>query len=284
MLTRIITTQFLELLPYWAFGLIAGSLISVYLSERIAMKMKCLDTEKARFLPIGIASALGIMSPLCMYGTVPVIAALGHKKVPQQLLAAFMVGSVLLNPNLLLLTLALGVEIALARLLLAFICGSLAGLLVLVFFKHKPLFDISRFAPSEKAKKTFMRDLLKAFKITTPYLLLGIVLTALFIRYMPPEWISRMFGTRRGLGVLFATSLSVPLYVCGGGVIPLIRAWLYAGMGTGDAIAFMIAGPATKITNLSAVKMILGVKHFLIYLTYCIGFAIIAGLIVGFAL
>jgi len=216
-----------------------------------------------------------------MYGTIPVIAALGHKKVPQHLLAAFMVSSVLLNPNLFLLSFALGVGVALARLLLAFICGSLAGVLVLVFFKQKALFDFSRFAPADKAKMPFLRDLLKAFRITTPYLLVGIVLTALLSRYMPPELIARMFGARRGLGVLFATSLSIPLYACGGGVIPLIRAWLFAGMGVGDALAFMIAGPATKITNLSAVKMILGAKHFLFYLAYCIIFAVVAGLAAG---
>jgi len=214
-----------------------------------------------------------------MYGTIPVIAALGRKKVPQQLLVAFMVSSVLLNPNLFLLSFALGVEIALSRLLLVFMCGSLAGVLVLIFLQYKTLFDFARFVSESKEKKTFLRDLFKAFRVTTPYLLFGIILTALLYRYMPQEWIASMFGARRGLGVLFATSLSIPLYACGGGIIPLIRAWLLAGMGTGDALAFMIAGPATKITNLSAVKMILGAKHFFFYLAYCMIFAIVAGLI-----
>jgi len=284
MLWRSVTAQFLLFLPYWASGLIAGSLVSVYLSERITAKMTRLNSGKGNFLPICAASALGIVSPLCMHGTVPVIAALGHKHVPQHQLAAFMVGSVLLNPNLFLLGFALGPEIALTRLLLAFICGNLAGAFVLILFKHRPLFDFSRFAPAGKEKKTFLRDLLKAVRITTPYFLLGIVLTTLFYRYMPTEWIARMFGARRGLGVLFAASMSVPLYACGGGVIPLIRAWLFAGMNPGDALAFMIAGPATKINNLSAVKMILGVRHFLLYLAYCISFAMIAGLLVGLVL
>ena len=284
MLSRSITTQFLEFLPYWSSGLIVGSLVSVYLSESIAAKMTHLDSGKGYFLPICAASALGIVSPLCMHGTVPVLAALGHKHVPQHQLAAFMVGSVLLNPNLFLLGFALGHEIALTRLLLAFVCGSLAGVLALAFFKSRPLFDFSRFAPADKEKKTFLRDLFKAIRITTPYFLLGIVLTTLFYRYMPTEWITRMFGARRGLGVLFATSMSVPLYACGGGVIPLIRAWLFAGMNAGDALAFMIAGPATKINNLSAVKMILGVRNFLLYLAYCVGFAMLAGLAAGFVL
>ncbi|MCL2367072.1 MAG: permease [Oscillospiraceae bacterium] len=279
MLSQSVMVQFLELLPYWASGLIVGSLISVYCSERIAAKMTHLNSGKVGILSIGIASILGILSPICMYGTIPVIAALGRKKVPQQLLVAFMVSSVLLNPNLFLLSFALGVEIALSRLLLVFMCGSLAGVLVLIFLQYKTLFDFARFVSESKEKKTFLRDLFKAFRVTTPYLLFGIILTALLYRYMPQEWIASMFGARRGLGVLFATSLSIPLYACGGGIIPLIRAWLLAGMGTGDALAFMIAGPATKITNLSAVKMILGAKHFFFYLAYCMIFAIVAGLI-----
>lgn len=46
----------------------------------------------------------------------------------------------------------------------------------------------------------------------------------------------------------------------------LLKAWLYGGMSMGLAAAFMITGPATKITNLGAVKIVLGVRRFLLYL------------------
>jgi uncharacterized membrane protein YraQ (UPF0718 family) len=157
-----------------------------------------------------------------------------------------------------------------------------AGILVYLVFRSKQLFSFERFAPQkDKQKKTFFADLLKAFRITAPYLLVGITLTALFDRYIPPDWVSAMFGAKRGLGVLFAASLSVPLYACGGGTIPLINAWLHAGMGTGDAMTFMLAGPALKINNLSAVKMIFDTKRFFVYIVYCLLFAILAGLIIN---
>jgi len=274
--------QFKQIAPYWASGLLAGSLVSVFLSNKITDKMAALATGKFWLLPLCAASVLGIVSPLCMYGTVPIIAALGKKGVPFHLLAAFMVSSILLNPNILLLSFALGVPLALARLALCFISGVLAGFLVYLLFKNKELFKLERFASQEdKPKKMFFLDLLKAFRITTPYLLIGITLTALFDRYVPPDWVSAMFGARRGLGVLFATTLSIPLYACGGGTIPLINAWLHAGMGQGDAMAFMLAGPALKINNLSAVKMILGAKNFVIYILYSIVFAFLAGLLIN---
>jgi len=273
--------QFKQIAPYWASGLIAGSLVSVYLSGKITDKMAKTGSGGFWLVPLCLASVLGIISPLCMYGTVPIIAALGRKNVPQHILASFMVSSILLNPNLFIMTFALGTGIALARLALCFTSGVLAGALVYIFFRGRQLFRFDRFADNqnEKPKKKIFSDLFKAFRITFPYLLFGITLTALFDRYVPPDLISSMFGAKRGLGVLFATTLSIPLYACGGGTIPLINAWMQSGMGAGDAMAFMLAGPAVKINNLSAVKMILGVKNFLIYIAYSLIFAILTGLL-----
>ena len=272
-------SQLRMIAPYWIAGLAAGSLISVYLSDKISEKVLALTTRR---LPAILPAAfLGVASPLCMFGTIPLIAALGKKGVPQHLLAAFMVSSVLLNPNLWLVSFVLGVEIALARLALALACGVLAGMAVLYGFRNRKLFTFDRFAAPARKQRNLISDLLKAMRITVPYLLLGVTLTALGERYIPPQWIAGLFGARRGLGVLFATTLSVPLYICGAGTVPLIRAWLVAGMGTGDALAFMLAGPATKINNLSAVKMILGMKHFLLYLAFVLGFAMLTGFIVG---
>ena len=41
--------------------------------------------------------------------------------------------------------------------------------------------------------------------------------------------------------------------------------------------AFMITGPATKITNLGAVKIVLGLKRFLLYLAYVMVVALFTG-------
>lgn len=78
-----------------------------------------------------------------------------------------------------------------------------------------------------------------------------------------------------------AATIGVPLYVCGGGTIPLLLDWLHSGMSLGAASAFMITGPATKITNLGALKMVLGGRHFLFYLLFVALSALLTGLIVN---
>ena len=78
-----------------------------------------------------------------------------------------------------------------------------------------------------------------------------------------------------------AATIGVPLYVCGGGTIPILQAWLAQGMSLGSATAFMITGPATKITNLGALKAVLGIKNFLLYWLFVIAFSLISGLLVN---
>jgi uncharacterized membrane protein YraQ (UPF0718 family) len=77
-----------------------------------------------------------------------------------------------------------------------------------------------------------------------------------------------------------AATIGVPLYACGGGTIPLLQWWLGDGMSMGAACAFMITGPATKITNLGAVKIVLGLKRFLLYIAFTMVFAFVSGFLV----
>lgn len=61
----------------------------------------------------------------------------------------------------------------------------------------------------------------------------------------------------------------------------LLKAWLYDGMRMGSAAAFMITGPATKIMNLGAVKIVLGMRRFLLYLAFTVLFAFAGGMVVN---
>jgi uncharacterized membrane protein YraQ (UPF0718 family) len=224
-----------------------------------------------------------------MYGTIPMIAALGRKNIPQYVLVTFMISSILLNPNLFLMGFALGTPLALLRLIISIAGGIAGGTLVFIFFKRKNFFNFSGFesyVDSDKTgtRKNYIKDVGKSMRITAPYLIIGIVLTALFDRYFPPEIMDALFLKNKALSVLFMASAGVPVYVCGGGTIPLLKAWLDAGMSAGSAVAFMLSGPATKLTNLGAVKIVLGTRNFILYICYSLLFAVLAGLLTDFVL
>ena len=97
---------------------------------------------------------------------------------------------------------------------------------------------------------------------------------------MPADFAGELFGGNGRFGIFMAATIGVPLYACGGGTIPLLQTWLYEGMGMGSAAAFMLTGPATKITNLGALKIVLGMKKFLLYLAFVMVYAYLSGFIV----
>lgn len=206
------------------------------------------------------ASVLGIASPLCMYGTIPLAAAFSRSGMRDEWLATFTMCSILLNPQLILYSTALGPAALAVRIVSCFLCGIAAGLLVWAFRRGKPFFRFDGFAEpvgrdtDPHPLLRLLKNIGRSVKTTGPYFLLG---------------------------VLMAATVGVPLYACGGGTIPLLQAWLLDGMSLGSAAAFMITGPATKITNLGALKIVLGPKHFLLYLAFVMAFSFLTGLAVN---
>jgi uncharacterized membrane protein YraQ (UPF0718 family) len=126
-----------------------------------------------------------------------------------------------------------------------------------------------------------LKNIGRNIKATGLWFLAGVILSALFQRYVPAEFISSLFGENEGFGVLMAATIGVPLYACGGGTIPLLLQWLSDGMSMGSATAFMITGPATKITNLGALKIVFGMKRFLLYLAFVMLYSLATGIFVN---
>ena len=205
-------------------------------------------------------------------------------------LAAFMMSSILLNPQLILYSAALGPAALTIRILSSFLCGAAAGLLVRRFFRGKRFFNFSGFdGPANRDTHPnpvlrLLKNMGRNVRATGPWFLLGVALSALFQRYVPSQLVADLFGSQRGFGVLMAATIGVPLYACGGGTIPLLIQWLADGMSLGSASAFMITGPATKITNLGALKIVLGAKHFALYLAFAALFSLVTGMLVDLIL
>lgn len=280
------TILFEQIFPYWLMGMIIGSFVSVFGKDRIHRLFLSMQGKKWGLFGIVPACILGIASPLCMYGTIPIAVSFSKKGMRDDWLAAFMMSSILLNPQLIIYSAALGTTALTVRIVSCFFCGIAAGLLVYFFYREKAFFNFSSFyeTKSRDTDPNIILRLIKNFgrniKATGLYFLLGILLTAMFQRYVPTDAFASLFGENEGFGVLMAATLGVPLYACGGGTIPLLQQWLYDGMSMGSAAAFMITGPATKITNLGAMKIVLGMKRFLLYLAFTILFGIGTGLII----
>ncbi|HIV28502.1 MAG TPA: permease [Candidatus Ornithocaccomicrobium faecavium] len=284
------TVQLEQIFRWWVLGMLIGSAVSVFAKDSIHRAFRALKGKRLGVLGIAAASALGIASPLCMYGTIPIAASFSRSGMRDSWLAAFMMSSILLNPQLIVYSAALGGTVLTVRIVSCFLCGIAAGLLLHFFYKDKPFFDFSGF-DEPRSRDTdpnlllrYLKNLWRNVKATGLYFLLGALLSALFQRYVPAEAMTALFGGNEALGVLMAATIGVPLYACGGGTIPLLQQWLWDGMSVGSAASFMLTGPSTKITNLGALKIVLGCKRFCLYIAYVMAFSLVTGLIVNLIL
>lgn len=281
--------QFRQIFWYWVLGMLIGSFISVFAKDRIHGIFAGMRDRKLGLFGIIPACILGIASPLCMYGTIPIAASFRKQGMREDWLAAFMMASILLNPQLIIYSAALGSTALIVRILSCFLCGCTAGLLVFLFYRNRDFFDFSGFEEREGRDihpNLLIRYLLNVWRnirATGVYFLIGILLSALFQRYVPQDLMVRFFEKNEAWGILMAATIGVPLYACGGGTIPLLKEWLMSGMSLGSAAAFMITGPATKITNLGALKIATGWKRFALYILFVMLFSFLSGIVVNMA-
>lgn len=226
------SVQLEQLFPYWVLGMLLGSAVSVFLKDKIHNTFRAIGEKKIGILGIVAASVLGIASPLCMYGTIPIAASFSKGGIKDDWLAAFMMSSILLNPQLILYSAALGTTALVVRIVSCFVCGIAAGLLVRIFYRNKPFFNFEGFSEPRSRDVDpnilirFLKNLGRNVKATGIYFLIGIVLSALFQRYVPSDMMTSIFGGNEAFGVLMAATVGVPLYACGGGTIPLLQGWL----------------------------------------------------------
>ncbi len=272
-----------QLLPYLLLGVLASEALR-YTPISPILERGC---RRHPAVAIPAAAVLGMASPLCTYGTVPLVLQLLRAGVPVAPLATFLSASSLMNPQLFLLTWGgLGPRMALARVIAVLAFGLLLGALAHVLPARFTVHVRARAEHSHPAKeiprfgwKSFARSCGKTLKFVGFYLLLGVVLGAIIDVLVPGRWITAVFGGGGWYQLLLAALLGVPLSACGGGVIPLVRGLTDQGMAAGAALAFLIAGPATRIPPLMALATIVRPLFIVGYVILLIAYSVVAGLV-----
>ncbi len=175
--------QLRQILPYWLLRILIGSIVSVFIGNKIHGLVRSLSDKKLGVLGVIPASILGIASPLCMYGTIPLAASFSKSGMRDDWLAAFMMSSILLNPQLIIYSTALGATALTVRIVSCFLCGIAAGLLVRLFYRDKSFFNFSGFE-ERKNRDThpnpfirLLKNIGRNFKATGPWFLLGVLLS-----------------------------------------------------------------------------------------------------------
>jgi uncharacterized membrane protein YraQ (UPF0718 family) len=276
-----------DLWPYLVAGILITTFIKMFLSkEKIAAFF-----NRSRNMSILLAAAIGVVAPLGSYVVIPLSASLFLLGTPLPVLMALLVSSPLIDPNLFILTAgAFGYKLALARLVSAFLLGLGAGYLtqwlmrIAVIKENNILKEgtertatIPATNPESKVSNRFFKSLYGMTIYICKYFFLAIILAALIKILTPPSLMTRLFNNSNFLSVLFSTAAGVPFYTCGGAAIPVVRELADMGLSQGAALAFFIAGPVTKFSNLILMYAAYNFRIFMVYILTGISGALLFG-------
>ncbi|MEO0600096.1 MAG: permease [Myxococcota bacterium] len=90
------------------------------------------------------------------------------------------------------------------------------------------------------------------------WLVFGVLLSALLTTVLPVDAFAGLTASTAALAFGAALGVSLPLYVCATASVPIAAALVAAGMPTGAALVFLMAGPATNVATLGAVYRTFG--------------------------
>ena len=89
-------------------------------------------------------------------------------------------------------------------------------------------------------------------------LLVGLAVAAAVVAVMPAEWISLAFGNRHWWSLLGVIVIAIPIYTCTVPSMFIVNGLLIAGASPGAALAFLVAGPATNLGEINAIRGAMG--------------------------
>ncbi len=262
----------LDISPYLLLGMFIAGLLYIYLGSSFIKRH--LGKGKKSIVK---ASLLGVPLPVCSCGVIPIATSLRDEGASKSATLSFLVSTPTTGVDSILATYSLlGPLFAIFRPLFAFFAGIFTG-----FVNYIIEGDGEKEKEHEHSveKKSFIEGMKYAFfelpEDMGKWLVIGVIAGGIIASI--PFQIEAAYP----YDMLAALVISLPLYVCATGSIPIATALISKGFSPGAALVFLIAGPATNTITLSFVRYKLG-RSFFIYLISIIFLSLFAGVFFNF--
>lgn len=286
MITILLNTLF-ESAPYIILGFLIAGVLRFWTSQEILQRHLGGRSAGTLLKSVGV----GCVLPLCSCGTIPLGIGLFKSGASIGNMLAFMTSTPVLSPVLVVLSLKmLGFKLT-ATLILATVSGALAlgfiGNRLFGAVQHygKSNSETKEYEPAltnneheNKIIKTLNWSLLHLGAEVSVDITIGLALASILLAYLPLEWISSWLGQQDLLTLLYVIALGIPVYACSIPSVGVVQGLLLLGATPGAAIAYMIAGPATNLGELNAIRNSMGLKPATYYAAALVVIALLAGL------
>ena len=279
----------LESSPYIILGFLIAGILKFYVPQDVLQKHVGTKSTLALLKSVTIGSIL----PLCSCGTVPLGIGLYRSGGAIGNIFAFMISTPILSPVLIALALSfLGVKLTVTFVIIALVGSYTIGFIANRIFKpsldaDKAKSCVKEYTLDNSAKKQPKSKLSQAIKWSffelgsdvSVDIAIGLSIAALLLTFLPMELISSFLGQQDIYTLLYVILLGIPVYACSIPSIPVVQGLLLLGATPGAAVAYMIAGPATNLGELNAIRRSMGLKPAVFYTLARFVMALAAGLI-----
>ncbi len=263
----------LELAPWLLIGIIFAGVLHVTLPPGFIRRH--LGHRGGRSILKTVA--LGVPIPLCSCSVIPTSVELKKAGAADGAAVGFLISTPQTGIDSILVSASfLGWPFALFKVVSAFITGILGGWLVdatdpsttdnsgdasMTPDVHNPT------GLSERMREMLRYGIDDLLYMIWPWLLAGIAVSALITTVVPHRFFDGTMATGTGTALVLALLVSLPLYVCATGSVPIAAALVQSGFPPGAALVFLMAGPATNVATIGAVYRAFGARVLLIYLS-----------------
>ena len=115
------------------------------------------------------------------------------------------------------------------------------------------------------------------------WLLVGLAVAGIITALVPDTWFA-VFQGNSLLSILFVLLLSIPMYLCATGSIPIAVALMLKGLTPGAALVLLMAGPACNAASIVLIRKELGWRTLMVYLSSLVLGAVVFGLAIDLLL
>ena len=256
-----------ELSPWLLLGMLISGILHVALPKNFVRR---------RFRGFGgvVQSVLlGVPLPLCSCGVIPAGIGLKNDGASDGASLGFLISTPQTGIDSVLVSASFfGWPFAIFKMVTAAVTGIIGGWLTEVTGEQSE--EVESEVPLRKpvadSKTVWWSELwshaMEVLQSIWLWLLIGVVVSAL-IGTLGFETVIKQVG---GYGLLPAMllmlAIAIPLYVCATASVPIAAALVSSGLPPAVALVFLMAGPATNLTTMGAIRKRFGLRVLTIYL------------------
>ncbi|OGS26247.1 MAG: hypothetical protein A2297_05220, partial [Elusimicrobia bacterium RIFOXYB2_FULL_48_7] len=281
-----------DIVPSIILGLVISGIVHELLPQSIIEK----HLGNKGFLPLLYVIIIGMILPVCCFGSLPIAVTFRKKGVPLGPVLAFLIATPATSITAILVTWKLmGVAFTIALCTGVVIMGFIIGIIG-NFFETPEVKDAGDSCPMceecssdsdghSHHKNGFinkLRSILTYAFIDMPRemgleLVLGILLAAVIASIAPVNYFIEHYLAGFA-GYIFALVFGLVMYICSTASVPLAHAFVQAGLSIGAGMVLLLAGPVTSYGTILVIKKEFGLKILIIYLAVIGVMSILIGL------